>query len=378
MKIVFDCRSVFTGMGGIGRATLGLAQHLPAALPPEARVIYLIGARRPEPGWLPEPSERVQHLAVDAAMIDPLFEQIQLPRILEELEADLYHGTCFAVPMDARCAQVSTVHDVVFRRHPELVDEPLRSYLDRWTEVACRLADLVVTVSEFSRGEIAELYARDLEEIEVVPNAVDPSFFREPRSGKCPTGPILYVGSIEAKKNVAGLVSGFARLVEDHPELDQDLVLVGGRGGAGFDLRGLLETLPHGTRARVHPLGHVSDEQLRELYAEASLFCYLSEYEGFGLPPLEAMAAGVPCLVSDRGSLPEVTHGAASTADPHDSSAVALEMASLLSDPDLRRDRVRQGLRVAGRYSWAASAKRLAAVYRRALECSLQREGSNQ
>jgi hypothetical protein len=96
-------------------------------------------------------------------MLDPIFEQTRLPGLLDELGADVYHGTCFAVPIArgrARWRRVATIHDVVFRRHPELVDDGLRGYLDRWTDVSCELADAVVTVSEFSRREIAALFDR--------------------------------------------------------------------------------------------------------------------------------------------------------------------------------------------------------------------------
>lgn len=374
MRLVFDCRSVFPGMGGIGRATACLARELPRALP-EAKVYLLLGARRPEGPLSAAPN--VQEVQTSAAMIDPLFEQVRLPGLLAELEADVYHGTCFAVPLaESGTKRVATVHDVVFRRLPHLVDPNLQSYLDRWTGVACQVAEAVVTVSEFSRREITDLYGLEPERIHVVGNAVEPRFFNaappRPNDGNPVPGRggdggrpyLLYVGAIEEKKNVPALLRSFAALIERTPDLPHVLRLAGGRGGAAFDLEAALSALPQGVARRVEVLGHVPDEALPDLYAGADLFCYLSEYEGFGLPPLEAMATGTLTLVAERASLPEVTAGAALLCDPRDPEGVAEVISRALTDQALRERMVPEGLRVARRTSWARSAAALAELYR--------------
>lgn len=363
MKVVLDCRSVFPGMGGIGRATAALARHLPAHLPQD-ELVLLTGARTfDEP--LATGKNVTQH-QVDAAMIDPRFEQVRLPDLLEDLGADVYHGTCFSVPIvRGRVARVVTVHDVVFKRHPELVERRLREYLDRWTHVSVELADVVVTVSEFSRRELRALYGCPPWKIEVVPNAADERFAevtrREPRGEPF----VLCVGSIEPKKNVLALMDAFDRLLELDPELPHQLVFAGGAGGAPFDLEAALGRFPR-ARSRIHVLGHVSDDALLQLYASADLFCYLSAYEGFGLPPLEAMSAGVPCVVADRASIPEVVRDAAARVDPDRPDDVAEAMRLILND-DRRADAlVRRGRARARQYSWTRAARQLASVYRTA------------
>lgn len=363
MRIVLDCRSVFPGMGGIGRSTACLARELPAALGPEHELVLLLGARRPAEPLAHGPNVRA--LPSEAAMIDPAFEQLRLPALLRELEADVYHGTCFAVPLAASAvARVATVHDVVFRRRPELVAGSLGEYLARWTEVSCLIADAVVTVSEFSRGEIAALYGRPAGAIDVVPCAVEPRFFALPR--RPATAPfLLYVGALEAKKNVEPLLDGFAALLTRRPDLPHRLVLAGGQGGQPFDLARALAGRPE-VAPRVDALGHVPEARLLELYASAAAFCYLSEYEGFGLPPLEAMAAGLPTLVSDRTSLPEVTAGGALVVDPADPAAVADALEQLLCDEALRAELATRGRAAAGRFRWSESARALATVYRAA------------
>src|SRR5690606_11781987 len=121
----------------------------------------------------------------------------------------------------------------------------------------------------------------------VVPNAVDERFSQVTRRPPRGAPFVLHVGSIEPKKNVHRLVEAFERLVHDSPELPHQLVLVGGGGGAALDLEAVLASAP-ASRSRIHALGHVSDEALLQLYGSADVFAYLSAYEGFGLPPLEA------------------------------------------------------------------------------------------
>jgi glycosyltransferase involved in cell wall biosynthesis len=365
MKVVLDCRSVHPGMGGIGRATAALARHLPVALAPTDELVLLRDASVQTSAIVT--GAQVTDAPVDARMIDPVFEQFTLPALLDELAADLVHGTCFMTPIAAhRVARVATVHDVVFRRHPEVVDPPLASYLDRWSRVSCAVADAVVTVSDFSRREIAQVYRRVEAAIDVVPNAVDDAFHaivRRPPQGR-PF--VLYVGALEAKKNVAALLRAFDELLRLRPELPHALVLAGGRGGQAFDVAQALAALGP-ARDRVHVVGHVPDDALLDLYARADLFAYLSRYEGFGLPALEAMAAGVPTIVSDRASLPEVVGDGALRVDPDDAPAVARAMLELLTAPDQARALVERGRVRARAFSWPAAATRLVEVYRQAL-----------
>lgn len=374
MKVALDCRSVFPGMGGIGRATAALARHLPAALQPGDELLLLLGARRPAAGALRPTASggvRVEEICTDAAMIDPVFEQLSLPALALEHGAQVLHTTCFTTSVAADgLARVATVHDVVFRRHPELVDPGLGEYLDHWTGVACALAERVVTVSRFSSAEIEATYGPSVEglaaRLATVPNAVEESFFRIQRRPPRGVPFVLCVGALEAKKNVPALLRGFARLVEQHQGLPHVLVLAGGSGGQAFDLA--REVARAGVPAeRVAALGHVSEGELHELYATADAFAYLSEYEGFGLPPLEALAAGVPTLVADRASLPEIVGEAALRVDPSDRDAVARELAKLLADGPCRTRLAAAGPPQARRFCWERAAQKLVRVYGEAL-----------
>ena len=377
MRILFDARSVFPGMGGIGRATAALAREIPRHLGPRDELLILRAAVPARDGRPSEPlhdgsNPAVREVECEGAMIDPCFEQAVLPGLIQELEVDLFHGTCFAVPLaPSSVAWVATVHDVVFRRHPELVDPGLAGALDRATAISCGVADRIVTVSNHAQGEIAALYGRK-KDVVVVPNGVASSFAAIERR-RPPGAPfLLYVGSLERKKNVPALLAGFAALLRRAPELPHQLVLVGGAGGQAFDLEAELTRIG-GARERVHVLGHVPEPTLYELYAAADAFVYLSAYEGFGLPPLEAMAAGVPTLVADRSSLPEVVGGAALRVNPDDPDEVSAALQRLLVDRDLREALARDGRERAALFRWEASARRLVELYRQVLA---EREGA--
>jgi len=366
MRVALDCRSVFTGMGGIGRSTAMLAEALPRVLS-GAEIHLLVGSRRSERPL--SSANNVRLLETDAAMIDPVFEQLILPGLLQDHEIDVFHGTCFAIPIPRSCAAyVATVHDVVFRRHPEFVEPRLREYLDRWTDVTCELANALVTDSEFSRREIAELYGRPAKTIDVVSCAVEGKFFELKNEPGLEPPYVLYVGSIERKKNVIPLLQGFLRFLQLSPSLRHELWLAGSTGGesSSLDVEAYLSEWP-ALRERVRFLGHVADADLPRLYSRASAFAYLSAYEGFGLPPLEAMAAGVPTLVSDLTSLPEITRGAALLVDPSSNDAVGRALCRLVNDSGLRRRLSEDGVKIARGYSIDDSARKLGAVYERAI-----------
>lgn len=366
MRVVLDCRSVFEGMGGIGRATAALARALPDALDAGDELVLLTGARPPaEP--LPE-GPRVERVPTQAAMLDQVFEQLHLPGLLRELGADLVHMTCFATSIPAHeVARVATVHDVVFRRHPELVEPGLRSYLDHWTGVSCRLAEAVVTVSRFSAREISECYGTPTGRVHVVPNGVDPRFLRIERRPAAPPF-LLHVGALERKKGVPHLLRAFRLLLERAPELPHRLVLAGGAGGQTFDLERALRDEAGPARERVVALGRVDEARLDGLYSAADVLVHLSAYEGFGLTVLEAMAAGTPVVVAARGALPEVAGEAALQVDPDDPEQVAATLAALLQDPARRAALAEQGQAHARGFGWDAAALRLVEVYRLALE----------
>ena len=367
MKIVVDARCVFRGKGGIGRYAHGLLDALAWGESPHDLVVLFSSVAPLEDISL---TDRIACFAVPAAMIDEEWEQLHLPALLDQLGADLYFNPAFGTPVLANCRRAATIHDVVFERYPELVEPRLRRYLQRAARFTVDHADRILTVSEFSKGEICEVYGVAPDRVSVVGNGIDPRFhplalapqrqatirlnMRLPEDAPF----LLYVGAIEPKKNIENLLRAYARVRERIPHR---LVLAGGQGGMPWDPRPAVDELGLGDSVRL--LGYVPDEAVVELLNAADGFVYPSLYEGFGLPPLEAMACGKPTLVSNASSLPEVVGDGALVADPHDVERLGDAILRIATDDALRAELAEKGRRRASEFTWQRAAKDLLAVF---------------
>ena len=240
MRIAFDCRCAFDGCGGIGNYARELVRAM-ARVDDEDEFLLLRWSERPGAPLVQQRNFREEW--VGAPMIEPYWEQLQLPTLLERRAVDLYHNPMFSVPTVQPCLTVSTIHDVVFRFRPDLVRESLRVYLDRWSEVAAHAATHLVTVSEFSKRTILKAYGVPEERVTVIGEGVNGDRFHPRYGGWKETefrkrygveGPyLLYVGSLEPKKNIDGLLAAF-RQAKREAELPHRLVLAGGGRGDGF------------------------------------------------------------------------------------------------------------------------------------------------
>ncbi|NNM64226.1 MAG: glycosyltransferase family 4 protein [Burkholderiales bacterium] len=259
--------------------------------------------------------------------------------------------------------QVVAIHDVVPLDHPEWLNPKFAAWYGFLVPKLARRVAHVVTISEFSKSRILAHTRMDERQITVTPLAADAKFRPLPQdvideslgSLNLPTRHyILCVGSLEPRKNLARLLQAW-RLIEKRIPDDVWLVLTGKQGNARvFAHDAGLNELPR----RVHLTGHVLDEQLPALYAGALVFAYPSVYEGFGLPPLEAMACGVPVLTGNQTSLPEVVGDAGVTVDPYDVDALADGMVRLVEDGALRDQLRSKGLVRTKQFSWDETARR--------------------
>lgn len=371
MRYVIDCRCVFSGCGGIGNYAASLVRALAEIDEADEFVLLRSAGRYNEP---PVVAPNFREERVPAAMLDADWEQLHLPALLEELQPDLYHNPTFALPVVKPCRLVTTIHDVVFHLRPELVAPSLRQYLARWTAVAAGLADRIITVSHYSKAAIQQAYGVEAGHIGVVYEAADTSRFY-PRYGGVLENEfrkrygiegqyILYVGSLEPKKNIDYLLQGFAEVLRGGFEVT--LVLAGGAGGAGYDAGEAIQAF--GVERHTVVTGFLPDGYLPTVYAAAALFVYPSLYEGFGLPPLEAMASGVPVIVANATSLPEVVGEAAALVDPHDPADLASRMAQLLSDVESRKKLAVAGMERAQQFSWQQAAVETLAIYQQAVQ----------
>lgn len=277
---------------------------------------------------------------------------------------DVVHGTNFVVPPTRRAAAISTVHDLTAVRFPELcAGDPL--FYPRLLRRALAAGAWVHTPSAFVASEVVAELGAEPERVVAVPEAVPPVADADPGEGRRLAGAERYVlslSTVEPRKDHAALVRAFDAVASDHP--DVTLVIAGMDGWGAHLLDDAMATSHHGSRIR--RLGYVSEAHRAALLRGAALLAFPSRYEGFGLPPLEAMSVGVPVVATTAGSLPEVLGDAALLVDVGDEDALAGALAATLSDDALRTRLVEAGRRRAAGFSWDRCAEGLVQIYRRA------------
>ncbi len=301
---------------------------------------------------------------------------VQWPARLRRLKPDAFFGPVGALPWrDVGGPSVITVHDLSFLMYPDRFPRAQRGYLRLFAALTARRAQGIMTDSEHTRKDVIRLLGADPERVSTVYPGLDPEFrpcedesllaeFRA-RHG-LGEQPILFLGTLEPRKNVDTLVKAYAALRAQGLLEGQRLVLGGGRGWlyqAIFDTIRALRL----DKEVVLP-GYVPAEELPLWYSSAGIFVYPSAYEGFGLPPLEAMACGVPVITSNSSSLPEVVGDAAICVEPGNVAALAEAIGRAAVDPDLRREMRARGLERARRFNWEDTARGALRVYERVHE----------
>jgi glycosyltransferase involved in cell wall biosynthesis len=282
---------------------------------------------------------------------------------------DLFHATEHLLPKLARARSVFTLHDTAYLRFPEYHLARNRIYLRTMMPRFLRRADRIIAVSENTRRDALRFYPLDQEKIEVIPEGVEERF--RPDVGRdvvsrirhrytLPERFLLSIGTIEPRKNLSTLVEAYAALRPRHPEVG--LVIAGSRGWLYERFFEQLRSL--GLEDRVIFTGHVPEDDIPALLNAAEVFAFPSEFEGFGLPPLEAMACGIPVVSSNAASLPEVVGDAGLLLPPRDVGGWVTALGRLLDDRQLRADLSARGLARARLFSWDTAARRTLEVYR--------------
>ncbi|MCP8466857.1 glycosyltransferase family 4 protein [Pseudomonas sp. ZM23] len=281
-----------------------------------------------------------------------LWEQVDLPLWLARNGRPLLVSLCNTAPL-AYGRQLATHHDIAYVRHPESFSWRFRALYRVLTPLMLRRVLALISVSEFSRQEIASYYRFAKQRIHVIGNAVSGEF--RSAAVATPARPyLLAVSSQAAHKNFARMVEAFGLL----HDLDVELHIVGSAGRSFADCR--LQASGQGERVRW--LGRIDDTRLIEEYRGAAAFVFPSLYEGFGIPPLEAQACGCPVIAASSASIPEVLGASALYFDPRDTQALAEAMRRVLLDGELRDSLRRAGLENFLRYSWDLSALRLSSL----------------
>ena len=297
-------------------------------------------------------------------------EQIKLPLDLRRARADLFHAPHYVLPPLTPCRSVVTIHDVIHLRFPEyLPNRAAHTYARAMMWLAIRRADRVLTVSEASKRDILRYFNVSSGKVEVIPNAIDDRFGMAPSDEEVAQvreryqlhAPfLLYAGNIKPHKNIERLIEAFGQLRRRGFDKVK-LLIIGDQVTKYAALRHAVHRCKLHTHVRF--FGFVPDRMLAVLYRLADAFVFPSLYEGFGLPPLEAMASGTPVVTSNVSSLPEVVGDAALLVDPYDVMAIADALERVLTDEALRHDLVTRGLARAKEFSWERSVRRIREVY---------------
>jgi glycosyltransferase involved in cell wall biosynthesis len=369
MKIVINTIPLFSPLTGIGNYIFNLSTQL-RNLRPDYDYFYYYGYYSRKLRLNGEGNnlfyrtkEIVKKIPVASSVTRKLknsLAHLQLRRY------DIYFEPNF-IPLDIRARKVvTTVHDFSFYHHPEWHPRDRIEYFSDNFFKRIDKSDVIITISEYVRKEAIEILKGYGGKIISIPLGYDQALFNIQNEIKIehqlPERFVLFVGSVEPRKNLRRLLEAYMQL-PDRVKKDYKLLIAGFKGWKNKDIMELLKR----AEGCVEYLGYVSNEMLADLYRSASCFVYPSLYEGFGLPPLEAMACGCPVVVSNVASLPEVCGDAAYYVDPYSVESIAEGMYKVLTDDTLRQNLIKKGLERAKLFSWEKSAREHLKVFEEVL-----------
>jgi glycosyltransferase involved in cell wall biosynthesis len=295
-------------------------------------------------------------------------------RQIRSEEVDLFHEPHYTLPLGLRGRSVVTIHDLIHLKLPQYFTSLQRGYARMMIGHAVRNAGAVIAVSTKTKEDIVEMFRVREERVTVIHNGINASFqrleeavirqFRQELGLRCPY--VLFVGNVKPHKNVATLLKAFSRLRQRYPDLR--LVFAGGKCFGDQSLSLLARELR--IVDYILDLGQIEGRELLGVYNAAEMLILPSYYEGFGFPVLEAMACGVPTVISNGGSLPEVAGDASMICDPFEPDSFVQAMETLLTDSSRRTELVSRGKERVSHFSWQEAAKQTLNAYERVLkEC---------
>jgi glycosyltransferase involved in cell wall biosynthesis len=376
MQIALDGLPLTTAKTGVGHYTYELARAL-ASIEPSSQfeIVYpstyaTIGPDKLNSARLPP------NLKLNRVRVGPLGKHwwsAGLPRYIKRSQLELFHGTNYDVPLWRRCATVLTIHDLSQLLHSETHEKRSVRRARRRLPLMSRTADVIITPSESVRVDVCELLKASPGKVFAIPEAArvcfKPLSFAETADARTRLGIghdfLLAVGTLEPRKNLAVLISAFAELARERPQSKTQLVIAGGRGWLSSPLFERIKKSP--VRDRIVLTDYLHDDDLQALYASCRAFVYPSIHEGFGLPPLEAMACGAAVIASRIPALEETTGGAALLFDPTSVTELTRNILELLDSENVRHQFAIAGQRRAAEFSWDWTAQQTLQVYAEAV-----------
>ncbi len=371
MKILIDATGISRQKAGVGVYAMNLLDQLTAVA---SDLQFYVLAQDDDPEMDYGDRANVTMVRVPARWFRRLplrflLEQVYLPLLLRRRGIDVVHSLHYAFPLVTfGTRRAVTFHDMTFFNMPEVHERTKVLYFRSFMRAMARLADHSIFISRSALEDYTARLGPIRGASSVIPHGKGEQFRQDVVFDRGRLSEhyglaeqfVLYLGTIEPRKNLSRLVEAFAAIADRHPKLQ--LVIAGKRGWMIEDLYRTIERL--GLEKRVLFPGFVSEEDKPALLRACALFVYPSLYEGFGLPALEAIACGAPTITSRIAALPEVVGDAALLIDPNSTESLAQAMESLLTTPGLREELERKGAMQAARFTWERTAAATAMVYR--------------
>ena len=370
MRIGLDGYPLSEPRTGVGHYTFQLARALAGAYPSDE--FELISPQPFVDSVAESESSNLRFIKARSASIRGHWWSLGLPLYLKRAGIDLFHGTNFELPLWQRRRTVLTIHDLSALRYPELHRPRLARRARTRLPLAARLARAIITPTDAVKREVCARFRLKPEKVTAIHEAPRDSFgplhvtetVEIRKRLKIEDDFLLFVGTLEPRKNLLTLLKAYDQILR-HTSLRPQLVVAGGEGWLMDETLSFIKE--SGISERLRLTGYLDDDELRALYSSCQAFIYPSLYEGFGLPPLEAMACGAPVLASRISALEETLGDAAILIDPADVDGLARGIIDLLENEARRLAFKSDGLRHAAQFSWEKAARLTHEVYQRVM-----------
>jgi len=368
-KILIDSISLLSPLTGIGRYTYEISKQLVSEDELDVEFFYGYHSKKLLHPTTNSEIKNIKSLLTKNEIIKKIARKVLM--FISGITSptyDIYWQPNF-IPNNGIKAKkiITSVHDFSFILHKEYHPKERIEYFEKYFFTNVAKSDMIITGSEFSKQEILEQLNFNHEQVQVIYHGIDHDLFKIYNDSKVnfelPKKFIFSVGSIEPRKNLAGLLKAYNSLDKEFKK-EYKLVLVGFKGWENEEIINLIEQ----DKENIHYLGFVSDSELAKVYNLASLFVFPSFYEGFGLPVVEAMACGTPVVCSNTTSLPEVGGEAAMYCDPNNVNDIAEKMEMVLGDGKLQQNMIEKGLERAKKFTWEKSTEEHMRIFKEVLK----------
>lgn len=365
MRVGINGRFLVAKRTGVQRAAYNLVKTLIEVDRDNEYVIFTGADQVGAPEWnYPNVTVVGDDLRPSESFRNHIWEQVRLPKLAKKYNIDVLHSPANVAPLFYRGKSIIHIHDLCFVVNPQWYSFAFRTVYNLIIPRLAKRATKVITNSNNSKNDLLQYFNLPAEKVSLVYWAVDDKFSLPPTATDAVSkirddDYILYVGSLEPRKNINILIEAYEKLRHDYPAIKTKLILIGGES----PLFATVQLKAREFRDDVVFKGFVTDAELSEYYRRAKLVAYPSLYEGFGLPPLEAMASGAPVVTSYTSSIPEVVGRAAILINPRDRQQLADALHRVLTDRHLRQSMIKAGADRVTRFNWYRVARGVLSVY---------------